>query len=395
MLVKLILKNVKKNIGIGILAIITLFIVIFSFTILDFIYQNIQRLRVEESLWSSKNKIIITKEYGWLLKKLITKNKLEQIYDKIKNDKNIEKSYAFYSTKIPTSATIKFLWFDFYTDVFVYATDKFSDTGDVLNLWISSTLLNIYNTQLSNDSLFPKLNKDLLWNIDIELSFWKNSFFTLKNHIEKKWKIKYVDNDFPLFGFTIAKNQIEQIEKKLWINTLKIYKIIVFVKDPKYINQLKKKYPNVKIQWYNDIVQKINQKLKSIRYIFNIIKFIIYTILLAFIIVLCMLILHKNKNNIKVLYYHGASQFKQFSIVAGEISLYSLLALFISLISVFIINQKIPSINHSLEKKWLINISLSKVSYSRTILITIFLYLTLILISYGLFINNSRKWEQI
>jgi len=135
MLTKLIFKNIKKNIGITILAIITLVIVIFSFTIIDFIYTNIQKLWIEESGWNNKNKVIITKKYDGFLKSLVNNNTLDNLYTKLKNNENIEKSYAFYSTKIPVSANINFMGFDFNTDTFVYATDKFQASWDNLTLW--------------------------------------------------------------------------------------------------------------------------------------------------------------------------------------------------------------------------------------------------------------------
>ena len=395
MLTKLIFKNIKKNIGITILAIITLVIVIFSFTIIDFIYTNIQKLWIEESGWNNKNKVIITKKYDGFLKSLVNNNTLDNLYTKLKNNENIEKSYAFYSTKIPVSANINFMGFDFNTDTFVYATDKFQASWDNLILWISSTILNIYNTQFSNDSMFPKLNNKVLEKINIELIFGKNSFFELKNIISKEWTIKYIDNDFPLFWLTLAKNQIDKIEKKLNIKTLKVYKIITFVKNPNYIDTLKKRYPNFNIQWYNDIEQKVNNKLKSIKYTFNIIKVIIYIILVAFIIVLCILIIQKNKNNLKVLYYNGASKFKQFSIIFWEISFYMVVSISTSFLWVFIINQQIPKINKIIEEKWIINIKIQNIQYSKLLETSLFLYFTLLLISYGLFTNNFKKWEQI
>ena len=390
MIIKLIFKNIVKNIYIAILVIITLFIVIFSSTFLNFIFNNIKSNLLKEAGANIKNKVIITKNYKNTLSRLLDNNNLEKIYKDIKKDKNIKKSYVFYTTKIPASADIKFLGFDFNTDIFIYWTDKYENTWDIIKLWLSPTIINIYNSQFQNSTFFPKLNLDVLKKINIKLNFGKNSFFKLNNNFSENAKIQYLDNDFPLFWFTIAKNKLDNIEKKLNIHTNKIYKIVVILKDTNYIQTLKNKYKNIKIQWYSDIEQKINNKLKYVKYVFETIKAIMYTILFSFVVVIIVLILNKNRYNIKVLYYNWASFVKQFSLIFWEITIYIILSTILSLTAFEIINKNIPYINKYIEKKWFVNINIEKINYQNIIINSIQLYIIIIFIAFIIFVKSNK-----
>jgi len=391
MLKKLVLQNIKKNITITVISIITLVVTIFTFTFIDFTFSNIKNIWIKQSGWNNKNKVVITKKYQWFLKSIINKDVLESAYKDIKKNTKISKSYAFYSTKIPSSAVISFMWFNFDTDILIYATDKIKNDKDELKLWISPTILNIYNTQVSNE-LFPKLNKDNIKWIKIKINFWKNSFFSLKNKIEKNAVINYIDDDFPLLWFVISKDSIDDINKHLWINKVKIYKIVFVSNDKNIVDKLKKMYPSLNIRWYNDLEEKIDKKLKPVKYVFNFIKMIIYTILIWFIIILSIIILQNNKNNIKVLYYNGASRFKQFFLILWEISTYVVISSIIVFLGICFINANTNNINQTIEKNGFINIKIKNISNLNLLQNVLIIYFSLVLISYIFFLKiNFNK----
>lgn len=104
-------------------------------------------------------------------------------------------------------------------------------------------------------------------------------------------------------------------------------------------------------------------------------------------------ILFKNKNNIKVFYYHNASLFKQFLLPAWELFIYILIAFIIT--SIFIINYNfgIDNINYLIEKMWVIWISLEKINYHILVKNTSFILLFSISVMFLIFIKEKNKYR--
>ena len=394
MILKIIFKNIKKEKLLAFISIFSLFIVLLSSNLLDYIYDSIKNILITKYIWKDPTKFVITKWKHSFLANLKYNNKLDKIYKELKKDENIKHIYWFYTTKIPTLLEVKFFGYNFSTDIFVYASDKIKDKNtNYINLWINPILLNIYNSQVADGSSFPKLSLALIKNIPINLHFWKNSFFNLEKQKEIKSYITYIDNDFSMLWITISKKTADKLFKELNIPKLKLYKIVWNVKNKKYIDTLIKKYPNASIKWHNDIVKKVENKLQSIKIIFLIVKVLLYTILTSFIISLSMNILFKNKNNIKVFYYHNASLFKQFLLPAWELFIYILIAFIIT--SIFIINYNfgIDNINYLIEKMWVIWISLEKINYHILVKNTSFILLFSISVMFLIFIKEKNKYR--
>jgi len=373
MLLKLILKNIKTAPFIAFISIFVISIVIFFSTILNFIYENINHILIKEKIWEEKNKFIIeAKRWDFISSKLWFKQNLKPYYQELKKDKNIEKVFWIYQVDIPIYAVIKFLNINFKTDILIFASDKYTQSGGYLQIWVSPALLNLYNSQLANNFL-PKIDKNILSMLKIKLVFWENSFIQYDNIIQKTWYIKKIDNDFPLFWITIPYNLAQDIQKQLWRWDMKLIKIIWYVKENNYLQTIKERYKNkLNIQTLDSSKNRINQQTKIVKNIFNVIKYIVYILMVSFLILLAIHIYNKNEKNIKVLYYHWASFLQRFNIVFFEMLIYFLIAVIINIITIRLFNKYfVEIINKQIISYGLYGINITWISFWNVIVNTI------------------------
>lgn len=365
MLLKLILKNISKRKFIAFLSVFILVIVIFFSSFLNFIYTNIQHILLNETMWQNDKKFILqAKKWSFIGYKLWYKQNLALYYQELKNDKNIQNVYGIYQVNIPVQAIISLLGMNFKTDIIIFSSDKYKQKWKDINIWISPTLLNLYNTQIANNFL-PVINETVISTLKVHLTFWKNSFIKYNKTIEKTWHIKKIDNDFPLFGLTIPYNTAEEIHKSLWKWKLKLIKIIWYVKKTSYLKNIEKKYSNkLNIQTISKIKMKINRQTKIVKHIFNVLKYIIYIITISFLVLLALHIYQKNEKNLQVFYYHGANFLQRFNIVFVEMSIYFLIALTINSLIVLLFNiYFINIINKQAISYWLYWIHINWISF--------------------------------
>ena len=387
MLLKLILKNIKNNKFIAFISIFVIYIVIFFSSFLNFIYMNINNILINETIWQNEKKFTLeVKKWHFISSKLGLKQDLSSYYQVLKKDKNIKNIFGIYQVNIPIQAVISFLGMKFKTDIFVFASNKYKQKKDNINIWISPNLLNLYNTQIANNFL-PVINKNILSSLKINLNFWKNSFIQYNNAIQKTWYVKKMDPDFPLFWITIPYNLAQNTQKQLWKWSIKLIKIIGYVKKNNYLQSIKEKYKNkLNIQTLDDSKTKINQQTKIVKNIFNVIKYIIYTIMVSFLILLAIHTYNKNEKNIKVLYYHGASFLQRFNIVFIEMLIYFLIAVIINVIIVWIFNKYfIEIINKQIITYGLYGINITWISFLNVMLNTIISFIIIIIVFLGVF----------
>ncbi len=391
MLLKLILKNISKNKLIAFISILVLSIVIFFSSFLNFIYANIQHILVNESIWEKENTFTLeAKKWSYISSKLWFEEDLQPYYKKLKQDENIKEVFWVYQVNIPVQAVLKFLDMNFKTDILVFAVDNYTWSKDHLDVWISPSLLNLYNTQIANNFL-PMLDKNILEKIKINLSFWKNSFIQFDNIEERTWYITHIDSNFPLLWISIPYNQAVKIQEKLWKWEIKLIKIIWYVKENSYLQHIKKTYENkLSIQTVNDAKTKINQQTKIVKDIFDILKYIIYIIMVSFLILLAINIYHKNEKNIKVFYYHGASFLQRFNILFYEISIYFLTAVLINFLVASTFNMFIIDIiNTKLKNYGLYNISITWISFENIIFNSILSFIIIMIIFLLVFVKRK------
>lgn len=384
-------KNIKNNKLSSIISIFMLFLVIIFSTLLNSIYENIKKNIINQEIWKEKNKIVIKEKNKTFFNKLLNwNNDLVKISNDFKNNKNIKKYYIIYKFKIPVSANIKFMWMNFTTDTLVFASSNLDYSWwNNINIWINSTLINLYNSQVSDGSFFPKFTLDTLKNLQINLIFWKSSFVNYKKNISYNGNISKIDESYPILWLTIPYKLAEKVKNKIWWK-IKIYNIIAYVKNNQEIFYLKNKYKNLKITSYNDKLLQIENKLKIIKITINIIKYIIYILLVGFIIFLATNLILTNKNTLKVLYYHGANIFQQFLLIFYTISFYLIFASLSAFWIIYYINWKIPNINQQIENNWYIWLEIQKISYKNFLILISILFISINLISFWIFVKNNK-----
>lgn len=396
MLLKIILKNIKENKLLAFITIFVISIVIFFSIFLDFTYKNIKWILINEKIWQDENKFIIQNaSWNFITNKLKQNLELKNAYQKLKKNENIENIYWIYLFKIPTFAELNFLNLNFETDMLIFTTDSKNfkkNNWDKISLWLSNTLLNIYNTQVWWFSRLPRLNKDIIKNININISFWKNSLIKQDKIETKKWIIKNFSNDFPIFWLTMTHKKAKEIQKEIKSWEFKLIKIVWTVKKSKYTQNIKNNFKNLKIKTFNDIKLKIKNQTNFIKDILNFIKYIIYIVMLSFLISLWINLYEKNKKNIKIFHYHGAWFFKQFSIIFYEINLYLIIAIIINIFLVFLFNQIfIKIINRKILEYGFFNINFVNIWYLNIIVFSFIIFIFITISSLISFWKQSKK----
>lgn len=353
MLIKIVIQNIKKHKILWLLTVITLSIAIVSINILNWIFFNIEKnLQISQFWTDQENKFIITPKDKKIFS-LFSKN-LTSVYNELKKDPNIKEIYWIYLVKIPTHANIRFWSIDFYTDILLYASDKWNlhSLEKYINLWLNPTAINILNLQL-NIIPITKITLEKLQKIDITLIFWKNSFLSFKNFEKKKWKITLLDSNLPLLGLTIDYKIAQKIVNKIWWN-IQLIKIIGYTKDLKYLLSLKNKYPDFNIITKYDILTNVEKKLTWIKLAITIIKIIIAILALSFFLILAINIKEKNSCLANVLKYNQAKKYQIWLITYWEIIIFTVIACLINFLVIITLNKHIDAIENYFKSKWYI-----------------------------------------
>ena len=355
MLLKILKKHILKNPIIFLINLITISLILFSIVFSNFILLNIKNNLIQTTFWNQSNKFTIQKKENLLISNFLFKQQtLSDIYQKLQNDKNISKVFWIYVVNLPISAKIAFWPLDFSTDIFLFSSDEWNlcFSWKYIALWINPTLINLYNLQIANPPLFPKITPELLSKLNIVLTFWKNSFIKSNKSISKNAKITVIDNDLPVFWLTIWYKVAKEIIHNLWFGNQKLIKIIWYTKDTNYLKSLKKKYPNFKVTTFFDTQKQIYKKLQTINKIFEQVIAFILILSVWFLINFSVNLLNKYDHTIKVFYYNKMPLIKWFLIIIGEIFVYLAISTFIILIFTYIFNSHIQEINQLVHQKW-------------------------------------------
>ena len=388
---KIILKNILNNKLLAFTTIFVLTFVMFFSVFLNFIYWNITSNIVSQNIWTKENKFFITRKNESFFTKILYKHKsIYDVYQELKQNKNIKQVYANYIFKIPVQADINFLNLNFNTDILIFASTKINDTWNNIKLWINPTMINLYNTQIAWWYL-PKIDNSLLSWISINLIFWKNSFLSFNKNITYKAYITNISTDFPIIWLTMSYKKAKKIIKKIWWWELKMIKIIWIAKNTEILTKIENKYKNFNIETTNKLKQQTENKLKIVQDVFNILRYFIFALMWSFLLSLAINIYNNSKSTLKVFYYHGASFFQQFKLLLWEITVYMVISILLNILIIYFINNSlIEKVNFLIKKQWLINISLNFVSYIDLLNISLWIYLFIILIFLLVFIKERK-----
>lgn len=339
-------QNKFKNI----LVIFTFFIVMF-FSISIFILDKNLNQFIFDQTWISERlknpNMLEVMPKSWTLEAILL-DREDDSNDEIislENDDRVHKIYYFYNTRFPNSLWINLFWTEIKTDFLMYiASDelftKSSFKNDDIPLWISKKLLDLYNFELSNNSLFPRITESQLSLLKFDLKFNHSNIFNIKgNDYSWAWRINTVDNNFPLLWLTIPYSKAKKIFENIWEKKINIHKSLVFLKDKNMINSFVQDYPNLNIKTLESEKENITNKLFVIKAFMFFVLSVVVFVLISFMFFLTHSIVFDNKNIFKILISHGASSLFIFWIIYFKIFFSFLVAFIILLIYVYILNN--------------------------------------------------------
>ncbi|UFX82723.1 FtsX-like permease family protein [Candidatus Absconditicoccus praedator] len=264
------------------------------------------------------------------------------IYDLEKKD-TIDKVYYFYSVDIPNNLSMDLMGNNFSTDFLLYCvTDNYFeniDDVDYVPLGVSKRILDLYNLELANRSMFPKLSENLLKTIQVDLKFNYSSIFNIQSdYVSYKGRISQVDNGFPMLGISIPCSDLDSILEEIQTGNKKFYKAIVFFKDKKYINDFAKNYDDYKVYTLDSQLEGINEKTDILKRVLVWMFFMILFVILSFMFFVINSLINDNKKTFQVLRSHGATRFKIFLLIYSKIFILFLFSFLLVVVASFIFN---------------------------------------------------------
>lgn len=367
MLIKLVLKNISQN---KLLAFITIFVILIaiSFSIfLNFTYKNINLFLLNDSIWTWKqNKFILSpKWWSFLASSLGFEYDLEKTYNIIKKDKNIKNSFWIYKFEVPVTADLSWMSINFNTDMLMFASDKwFENSQDMLGLWISPSVLNLYNTQVSSKRM-PKIDQKILKTLWVRLEFGKSSFTQFEKTKIEHWTINNLDPDLPLLGITMSYDQAKKIIEEINWWSLKLIQIIGEFENIEYLNDFKKIHSSTHIESAQEKEIMIENKIKTIKDVINLLKYMIYFMMWSFLVSLIFNLYNNNSRTLKVFHYHGAWFFQKFMLLFWEICFYFICAVAASFVVIRGFNAFwLEILNSKVLENGIVNFRLQAINYA-------------------------------
>lgn len=342
MILKLILNKIIKSKFKSILIIFSILISIFFTVFSVLLYKNIENFFINQNIWEDSERmfeIIVKDSAAWLFFKDKSKNleNIDLLYE-LEKDENIEKMHFFYNIDIPVSSKINFLWQEIDTDIFIFlVSDNYFEEKELgkkyIPISISNSLINLYNVQLANDTLFPKIPEKLVYTVWIELFFGRSTFFDYWSQaVTKRWKIVKMSTESPLVWLTIPYSQWKNILDKIGKWKITLYKAVWYVHNEKHINKIKKEYSDFTVKTNEDKVLKIKNKLSILEDVLKLLNIIITLILVCFLIYVTFSIINENKKIFQTFRLHWAWNIKILRLILTEILLYVFVAIIVMIL---------------------------------------------------------------
>lgn len=256
---------------------LVLSILLFFLSITFRSYKNIESF-IKDTLNIEYNDLkfsVLAWEWKWVL--ISSDNRLENIYKKLINDKNLINLKAYYHIWVPSLVNVNLFWKKIVTDLLLYASDNLKWN----NFSISNRALNLYNLEVANN-YYPIIRKDTLSKLSIEVCIWKSVIWESSDNPNCfDWNINTFDLDSPLFWITISKDSLWKFSDKL-----NIVKIVWEVKKKDYLERLWKDliWNNFTFLSNENSKIKLNKKMKLIFYIFIWVS--------SFIIIICLIFIY-------------------------------------------------------------------------------------------------------
>ena len=270
------------------------------------------------------------------------------------NELNFVKSFwispqVVYAMNLPSILQISAFWNTLETDMIIYWVSEDMLSWNInLPLWVSSSLLDLYNTQIAGSN-YPSLSKEIFQALEVNVLFWKSQIFETKNVTTMSWKVTTFSSNLPLAWVSIPLKTMREVSS--WFsNKPNLIKIIWNTDD--------KTFENIKsdLTWFNIVSQKekvvsIQESLENFR---KILSWIVFLVVWFLVFVILYSVLSQKQENDKLFFIyrlHWARSNQLAGIILTESIFYILIwSLLIFLANKFFdtnfANQKLFELSH-------------------------------------------------
>jgi hypothetical protein len=342
MIGRLIRNNLRKYYGKTLLIVVVLSISIVATIILRWLYANIQSFLMQQSwLYEYESVLEIKEKWGrwWLIgtKKI---SDTEQDFSVLLTDPDIQDVYVVSNVNLPVQARINIAGQTIGTDIIVFAiSDSFFswvNSSQWFPIAISEFMINVYNTQLADETTLPRISKSLIGLAQVELDFWASGIFDIPwSSVLRVGRIAKVSGMLPI-GFVVPESVARSAIQELRQWTINPYKTIAVVDDPSKIPIITDRYKKdfIVISSY-DKTKQIQDRIAWVKMFFLIINCSIVLILVSFLIYTTFSIVEQNQRSFRVFRVHGATPQTILLTLVGQVTAYSSLASILGLSIVY------------------------------------------------------------
>lgn len=191
------------------------------------------------------------------------------IIENLQKDNKIDSISYYTLVEIPVLAKFGMFQFSFETDMPIFAVSDRSLTGSNAPMGISQLLIDFYNKEFSWTSpYFPLFTKEMVLGQKITLEFWKSKLFSFSAAPSSPvaGTIASVKNDYPWFGIMVPESIVKEKLEEIWYTLWNPYKIVGYMKDPSYKDQLQNMYSTqYRIEFDKELIEKLKQKTQIIQ----------------------------------------------------------------------------------------------------------------------------------
>lgn len=161
-------------------------------------------------------------------------------------------------------------WFDIFvfhldTDVPVFGLED--SHAELAGFGISPSMLHYYNLELAGSHpMFPTLDEDFLKGKRVSLTFWASKIFPVNTPAASPLigDIVSIDWDYPGFWVVVPQRLVNQKLKELGINERQPYRIVAYMKDAIFRNQVVQKYDWLNLSFDQDRIDALDRQFRAL-----------------------------------------------------------------------------------------------------------------------------------
>ncbi len=346
MLIKFILSKFKKDFTKLFAIIFSVFLIVTTSFIFLVLYKNIENIFVERQIGKTQENQFEIIYDSWLLwQDQEKKQEFIEDMNNLKNQKDFEKFYRFYSLEQPIKIrgwimdlNIETNWFVFAVDDQYFLDNNININQEYIPIGVSQMAVDFYNMQIASSTSFPKLHSGLLTSLDISILFGKSDFYEAEEINQKTGRPQTIDQIFPVAGITIPYSVAEEYAEYNPRQQISFYRVVWETKNQAKLyniqDEFREKY-NVTLHHQQE--QELQNRLSFLQNFFIGINWILIIIFMFFMIYIIYFLINSNKNLFYVLRLHWATRINILNFILLESFFYVTIGIALSVIAYWVI----------------------------------------------------------